>query len=255
MNDINTLEVFFMQLKVKVFSDGAELSAMKAVAAQGVVEGFTTNPSLMKAAGITDYLAFAKEAVATFPNQSISFEVFANEPAQMLREAKVLSSLGKHVAVKIPIVRPNGEYNTAVVSELSNAGIRVNVTAITTLAEVKMAVEALNEEAGGIVSVFAGRIADTGVDPLPMVRQSATLCHEKANIDLLWASTREVFNIVQADQTGCDIITVPPKILAKLPKFGKDALQVSIDTVKTFDKDIAELGFTIPTDSLREKVI
>lgn len=238
-----------MQLSVKVYSDGAELSAMKAVAAQGLVEGFTTNPSLMKAAGITDYLSFAKEAVATFPDQSISFEVFGNTPERMLAEAKLLSSLGSHVAVKIPVIRANGEDNGDVISELSAAGVRVNVTAITTLDQVKLAVASLDEAVGGIVSVFAGRIADTGVDPLPLMRQSADLCHTKESVDLLWASTREAINIVQADQTGCDIITVPPKILGKLNKFGKDALTVSVDTVKTFDQDIAELGFTIPVEA------
>lgn len=240
-----------MQLNVKVYSDGAELSAMKQVAAQGLVQGFTTNPSLMKAAGITDYLAFAREAVATFPDQSISFEVFANQPEQMLKEALVLSHLGQHVAVKVPIIRATGEDNTAVISKLSQAGVQVNVTAITTLTQVKQAVDALDPAAGGIVSVFAGRIADTGVDPLPLMRQAADLCHTKAGVELLWASTREVFNIVQADRMGCDIITVPPKILGKLSKFGKDAFQVSIDTVKTFDQDIAELGFSIPTTSLQ----
>jgi len=241
-----------MQLKVKVYSDGAELSAMKAVAAKGVVEGITTNPSLMKAAGITDYLAFAKEAVATFPDQSISFEVFGNTPERMLAEAKVLAALGKHVAVKVPIIRASGEDNAAVITALSDAGVHVNVTAITTLDQVKLAVSALNAEVGGIVSVFAGRIADTGVDPIPLMKAAATACHAKDNVELLWASTREVFNIVEADETDCDIITVPPKILAKLPKFGKDAFQVSVDTVKTFDQDIAELGFTIPVEGAPE---
>lgn len=242
-----------MKLNVKVFSDGAELSAMKAVAAKGLVEGFTTNPSLMKAAGITDYLAFAKEAVATFPDQSISFEVFGNTPERMLAEAQTLASLGKHVAVKIPIIRATGEDNTDVISKLSDAGVRVNVTAITTLEEVRWAVDALNPEVGGIVSVFAGRVADSGVDPLPLMKQSANLCHAKTNIDLLWASTRESINIIQANETGCDIITVPPKILNKLDKFGKPAFQISVDTVKTFDADIAELGFTIPVaDGVQE---
>ncbi|AYM03218.1 transaldolase [Levilactobacillus yiduensis] len=237
-----------MTLNVKIYADGAELNAMKAVAAQGLVSGFTTNPSLMKAAGITDYLAFAKEAVATFPDQSISFEVFGNTPERMLAEAKVLASLGKHVAVKVPVIRASGDDNAAVIRELSDAGVQVNVTAITTLTQVKLAVDALNPAVGGIVSVFAGRVADTGVDPLPLMRQAAELCHTKDNVELLWASTREVFNVVQAEQTGCDIITVPPKILAKLSKFGTPALQVSIDTVKTFDADIASLGFTIPVE-------
>ncbi|MBY7146857.1 transaldolase, partial [Levilactobacillus brevis] len=155
-----------MQLNVKVYSDGAELSAMKAIAEQENIQGFTTNPSLMKAAGITDYLAFAREAVATFPDRSISFEVFGNTPERMLAEAKVLAGLGEHVAVKVPIIRATGEDNTAVIHELSMAGVQVNVTAITTLAQVKLAVAALEETTGGIVSVFAGRIADTGVDPL-----------------------------------------------------------------------------------------
>ena len=159
-----------MKLNVKVYSDGAKLTDMKAVAAKGLVAGFTTNPSLMKAAGITDYLAFAKEAVATFPDQSISFEVFGNTPERMLAEAKVLAALGKHVAVKVPIIRASGDDNTAVITALSDAGVQVNVTAITTLQEVKLAVDALNAQTGGIVSVFAGRIADTGVDPMPMMK-------------------------------------------------------------------------------------
>ncbi|MFC6288941.1 transaldolase [Levilactobacillus angrenensis] len=237
-----------MTLNVKIYADGAELNAMKVVAEQGLVSGFTTNPSLMKAAGITDYLAFAKEAVATFPEQSISFEVFGNTPERMLAEAKVLAGLGKHVAVKVPVIRASGDDNAAVIRELSDAGVQVNVTAITTLTQVKLAVDALNPAVGGIVSVFAGRVADTGVDPLPLMRQAAGLCHTKENVELLWASTREVFNVVQAEQTGCDIITVPPKILAKLNKFGTSALQVSVDTVKTFDADIASLGFTIPVE-------
>lgn len=237
-----------MTLNVKIYADGAELNAMKAVAEQGLVSGFTTNPSLMKAAGITDYLAFAKAAVATFPEQSISFEVFGNTPERMLAEAKVLAGLGKHVAVKVPVIRASGDDNAAVIRELSDAGVQVNVTAITTLTQVKLAVDALNPAVGGIVSVFAGRVADTGVDPLPLMRQAAGLCHTKENVELLWASTREVFNVVQAEQTGCDIITVPPKILAKLNKFGTSALQVSVDTVKTFDADIASLGFTIPVE-------
>jgi len=235
-----------MDLNVKIYADGAKLADMQAVAAQGLVTGFTTNPSLMKAAGITDYLAFAQKAVATFPDQSISFEVFGNTPDRMLAEAKVLAGLGQHVAVKVPIIRANGEDNAAVIRELSNAGVQVNVTAITTLTQVKLAVDALNATVGGIVSVFAGRVADTGVDPLPLMRQAAGLCHTKEHVELLWASTREVFNVVQAEQTGCDIITVPPKILAKLGKFGTPAVQVSVDTVKTFDADIASLGFTIP---------
>lgn len=236
-----------MQLNVKLYSDGAELTAMQQVAQTGRVQGFTTNPSLMKAAGITDYLAFARAAVAAFPDQSISFEVFSSDPDQMVKEALVLADLGKHVAVKVPIIRATGVDNTAVIQRLSQAGVKVNVTAITTLEQVKLAVQALSERTGGIVSVFAGRIADTGVDPVPLMRAAAKLCHAKPRIELLWASTREAFNIVQADQTGCDIITVPPKILAKLPKLGKKALQVSLDTVKTFDADIRDLGFTIPT--------
>ncbi|MCI1606945.1 MAG: transaldolase, partial [Levilactobacillus sp.] len=180
-----------MTVNVKIYADGAELNAMKAVAAQGLVSGFTTNPSLMKAAGITDYLAFAKEAVATFPDQSISFEVFGNTPERMLAEAKVLASLGQHVAVKVPVIRANGADNAEVIRELSNAGVQVNVTAITTLTQVKLAVDALNPAVGGIVSVFAGRVADTGVDPLPLMRQAAGLCHTKDNVELLWASTRE----------------------------------------------------------------
>ncbi|HIX35178.1 MAG TPA: transaldolase [Candidatus Limosilactobacillus merdigallinarum] len=234
------------EFSVKVYSDGAEINAMRKMAQNDYLTGFTTNPSLMKRAGITNYLKFAHEVVSEFPNYCISFEVFSQDPVTMKEEALTLSSLSKNVYVKIPILNLNGNYNTGLISDLSDSGVKVNVTAITTDHQVAEALTAVNSTTPAIVSLFVGRVADTGRDPKNFVDRSVELCSDYPNVETLWASTREVYNIYQAEKAGIDIITVPPKILEKYNarrSFTPDA--VAMDTVRGFDNDIKSLGFSI----------
>lgn len=232
-------------LNVKIYSDGAEIDKMKAAYKEGVVEGFTTNPSLMKKAGVSDYVAFAEEAVQAIPDKSISFEVFADDFETMAKEAEKIASFGEHVFIKIPIMNTKGESSIPLIERLSAKGFSLNVTAIMTIEQVKETVAALNPGTKNIVSVFAGRVADTGVDPTELMAQSVAACAEKEGTELLWASTRELINIFQADKIGADIITVPPAILDKMSMVGMDLLELSKETVVTFNKDIKDLGFTI----------
>ncbi|MGM0238996.1 transaldolase [Enterococcus sp. AZ103] len=231
--------------KITIYSDGAQLEKMKASLATGFVSGFTTNPSLMKAAGITDYWAFAKEAVATFPDSPLSFEVFADDSATMKKEALKLTELGENVFVKIPVLNTAGESSGPLIKELSEAGVQLNITAITTTAQVKDAVENFAANTTNLVSIFVGRLNDVGIDTTAFVKESRKLCDTKPGSLLLWASTREVWNIFEAEKQGCDIITVPPGIIDKLAKLGTTAEEVALDTVKTFQKDIDDLGFSI----------
>lgn len=232
-------------MKIKIYADGADIQAMKKAYESGAVQGFTTNPSLMKKAGVKDYNQFAKEVLAAIPDLSISFEVFADDFKTMEKEARKLASFGKNVFVKIPITNTKGESSVPLIKKLSAEGVNLNVTAILTLKQVKETVEALNSNAKSIVSVFAGRIADTGVDPMPMMIESAKICHQKEGVELLWASSREVINIMQAESVGADIITCTTAILDKLPMLGKDLEELSLDTVKLFNSDIKSLGFSI----------
>lgn len=232
-------------MKIKIYADGAEIEAMKKAYQSGVVKGFTTNPSLMKKAGVKDYNQFAKEAVAAIPDLSISFEVFADDFATMEQEAKKIASFGPNVFVKIPITNTKGESSVPLIQKLSEEGVNLNVTAILTLEQVEETVQVLNPKAKSIVSVFAGRVADTGVDPMELMKQSAEICHRKEGVELLWASSREVLNIMQAEEAGADIITCTTAILDKLPMLGMDLKELSLDTVKMFQRDIQSLGFHI----------
>lgn len=233
-------------MALKIYADGADIASMKYSLENDKVEGFTTNPSLMKKAGITDYKEFSREVVNTFPEHSISFEVFGDDLETMSKEALALKDIGENVFVKIPVINTKGESSASLIKELSNQGVNLNVTAVFTVEQVKEVVEALNENSKSIVSVFAGRIADTGIDPMPIMKEAAEICHSKKNIDLLWASTREVYNIEQAKVVGCDIITVPNDILKKYNKNkGKDLLEMSKETVQGFNKDVNSLGFSI----------
>lgn len=195
--------------------------------------------------GITDYLTFAKQVVAEFPDYSISFEVFSNSQAAMLKEAELLHSLGKNVYVKIPIITTDGKSTAPLIHKLSDKGISINVTAIATIAQVKETVAAFAPGTKNIVSIFVGRVADTGVDPTEFVQQSVSIVKEHPEANLLWASTREVLNIFQAQRLGVDIITVPPTIIKKLTNVGKSAQQVSLETVLGFEKDIKASGLKI----------
>lgn len=235
----------FEDLKITLYADGADLDGMKEEYNKGIVKGFTTNPTLMKKAGVKDYVTFAKAAIEAIPDLPISFEVFAEDFDDMEKEAKVLSELGENVYVKIPITNAKGETSIPLIKRLSAQGIKLNVTAIFTLEQVEATVDAFAENTKNIVSVFAGRIMDAGVDAVPIMIKVNEICKRKSGTLSLWASCREVFNIVQADQAGTDIVTVTNDLLKKLPNLGKDLTQFSLETVQMFDRDSKALGFSI----------
>ena len=232
-------------MAIKVFADGANLEGMLDMYENGNVQGFTTNPSLMKKGGVTDYRAFAKEVLAHITDVSVSFEVFADDVETMEVEAREIATWAENVYVKIPCVTTKGESTAELVRKLSADGIKVNVTTIFTPEQVDEMVEAVDAETPSIISLFAGRIADTGVDPIPFVTESVKKVAAKPNCEVLWASTRELINIYQAEACGCQIITVPNSILAKRENIGRDPYEVSLDTVRGFARDIASLGFHI----------
>ena len=235
----------FEDLKVTLYADGADIEGMKEEYKKGYVKGFTTNPTLMKKAGVTDYITFAKEAVSQIPDLPLSFEVFSDDFDIMEQEARVIAALGKNVYVKIPITNSKGESSIPLIKKLSSAGLKLNVTAILTLKQVEEAVDAFAPGTENIVSVFAGRIMDTGVDAVPVMKKATEICRQKPGTLSLWASCREVYNIIQADQCETDIITVTNNLLAKLPNLGKDLTQLSLETVQMFANDSAALGFSI----------
>ena len=232
-------------MRIKIFMDGADLSAMTAARASGRVSGFTTNPSLMRRAGITDYKAFALKAIGAIPDLPISFEVFSDDFAAMEREAREIASWGGNTYIKIPVTNTKGEPAAPLIRKLAKEGFSLNVTAILTLDQVRSVADVLDPSARSIVSVFAGRIADTGVDPVPIMADSARALARLPKAELLWASSREFLNVVQAEDCGCHIITATPDIIAKLPLRGKDLRQYSLETVKTFHEDARASGFKI----------
>lgn len=233
------------RLRVQVFADGASLDEIARLAEQPLIAGFTTNPTLMRKAGVQDYQTFARQALAIVPDRPISFEVIADEQAEMERQAREIASWGDNVFVKIPITNTRGESTLALMERLSTAGVQVNATALTTLGQVEGAARALCDSKGAIVSVFAGRIADTGRDPVPLMTEAKRMLAAAPMARLLWASPREVLNIVQADQAGCDIITATSDLLAKLPLIGKDLDEFSLETVEMFYRDAVASGFTL----------
>lgn len=232
-------------LRVKVFGDGADEEGIIRLAADPVIKGFTTNPTLMRAAGVTDYEAFARRLVARIPDMPISFEVFADEFDEMERQAHRIASWGGTVYVKIPVTNTRRESAVALIERLSGEGIRLNVTALLTLDQVRAVSAALAEGPSSCISVFAGRIADTGCDPVPIMRQALEIMAPHPHQELIWASPRELLNIVQADQIGCHIITVTHELLKKLPILGRDLAEYSLDTVKMFYNDAKTAGFTL----------
>ncbi|HEP1486761.1 TPA: transaldolase [Streptococcus pyogenes] len=236
------------KLNVKVFSDGAVLETMLKDLQTGLVTGFTTNPSLMKKAGISSYIGFAKEVLAKITDYPVSFEVFADDLASMEKEAEKIASLGDNVYVKIPVTTSTGESTCPLIQKLSAKGIKLNVTAIFTIEQTQAVVDHLIAGVPAIVSVFAGRIADTGVDPMPIMEEALRICRQKEEVELLWASPRETYNIYQADQLGVDIITCTTDLIAKLPLQGKDLEDYSLETVQMFLKDSTSLGFKILED-------
>jgi transaldolase len=234
------------QLQVKVFADGADQAGILSLNANPLIQGMTTNPSLMRKAGVKDYEAFAKDVLQVVTAKPISFEVFSDEFAEMKRQALKIAAWARNVYVKIPITNTRNESSLPLVRELGREGVQLNVTAILTLDQVRGVAEALNPSVPSVVSVFAGRIADTGRDPEPLLRASLALLQGQPKAELLWASVREVLNIFQAEACGCHIVTVPHDILGKAIKLvGMDLVALSLDTVKMFAQDAQAAGFTV----------
>jgi transaldolase len=232
-------------LKVKLFADGADRAGMLEMYAKSYIKGFTTNPTLMHKAGLTDYRGFAKSIVEAIPDRPISFEVFSDEFDEMERQAREIATWGENVYVKIPVTNTRREPAYDLVRRLSNDGVKLNVTAILTLDQVRHVVDAVREGAPSCVSVFAGRIADTGRDPVPMMAEAVELLGAAPLAELIWASPRELLNIIQADEIGCHIITVTNDILRKLTLVGKDLADYSLETVVMFYDDGRKAGFTL----------
>ena len=233
-------------LKVKLFTDGADKAQMVEMAKNAWIAGFTTNPSLMKKAGVRDYEAYARELVAAIPDRHISFEVISDDIPDMLAQARVIAAWGKNVYVKLPVTNTRGEPLFDTVRALPQDGVKVNMTAIFTADQVARAVEALNGGAPACVSVFAGRLADYGIAYQALMRDAVSRARATGNIEIIWASTREVYNVVEADQMGCHIITAPADVLKKLPALGtKSDSELSLDAVRSFRDDAVAAGLTL----------
>jgi transaldolase len=231
------------QLKVKIFADGADRRGILDLYKNPLIRGFTTNPTLMRLAGITDYEAFARDILAEVPDRPFSLEVFSDDFAEMGRQARKLAALGPNVYVKIPITNTKGESAAPLVRQLTGENIKLNVTALMTVEQVRTMAAALAGSPSAYISVFAGRAADAGVDPLPIMRESLAVMRPQPQLELIWASPREIFNLVQADDIGCHIITVTHDLLKKLPGLGKDLTEFSLDTVKMFHRDAQAAGY------------
>jgi transaldolase len=233
------------KFRVKIFADGADVASMIEMYHDPIISGFTTNPTLMRKAGVKEYRTFAQNVLKVIRDKPISFEVFSDEFGEMERQAKEIASWGSNVAVKIPVTNTRGESSVKLIAELSRANVRVNVTAMMTLKQVKGVVPAFADGPGGYVSVFAGRVADSGRDPVPIMAEIVAYLKSFPRIELIWASPREVLNIVQAESIGCDIITATNDVLKKLPLIGKDLGEFSLDTVKMFYDDAKAAGYAL----------
>ncbi len=232
-------------LTVRLFADGAEIATMLAWYKNPLIKGFTTNPSLMKKSGITDYRKFASDILQAIPDRPISFEVFSDEMIEMERQALAISAWAENVYVKIPITDSQGKFTFILIEKLAQQGIKQNITALTTLEQVMHVSQSLGTRTPAYISVFAGRIADTGVDPVPLMAKAVEILNEKPNQELIWASPREVLNIIQAETIQCPIITVTHDILKKLDWIGRDLNEVSLATVKMFRNDALEAAFVV----------
>jgi len=231
---------------IKIFADGASVTSMLEAARDPRIAGFTTNPTLMRKAGVADYRAFAREVLAGIRDKPISFEVFADDVAGMRRQAREIAAWADNVYVKVPVTNTRGAPSTDLIRELAAGGVKLNVTALCTLDQVREVAGALAGGAPSVISVFAGRIADTGRDPIPLMREALSICRDATRrIELLWASPREVLNIVQAAEIGCDIITVTSDLLAKLPLIGKPLDAFSLETVQMFHRDADAAGYEL----------
>lgn len=232
-------------LKIKIFADGANLDEMKKLASLEWIKGLTTNPTLMAKAGIKNYENFAKSILEIISDKPISFEVFSDDHDEMEKQARIIAGWAENVYVKIPVTNTKGVFSGPMISKLVSDGIKLNVTAIFTMDQVKKVCDSLDGNIPSNVSVFAGRIADAGLDPIPIMKESLNILNDLGASELIWASPREVFNIVQADQINCDIITVTASLLNKLPNIGKDLEEFSLDTVKMFYNDAFQSGYSI----------
>ena len=232
-------------LRVKIFADGADKAGMMEMAAKPFIQGLTTNPTLMRKAGITDYRTFALDILGTIPDKPISFEVFSDEFTEMEKQAEEIASWGANVYVKIPVTNTRREPAYSLIERLARQNIKLNITAIMTLPQVREVVSVLDPDVPSYVSVFAGRIADTGRDPVPLMAEAVRILRAKPAAELIWASPRELLNIFQADAIGCHVITVTNDVLKKLDLVGKDLDEYSLDTVKMFHGDASSAGFRI----------
>lgn len=235
------------ELKIKMYCDGADLDSLLQMYRNPLIKGFTTNPTLMRKAGVDDYERFGRALVQAIPDRPISLEVFADELDEMEQQALTLASWGENVNVKIPVTTTEGRSTESIIRSLSRRGVMLNVTAILSLDQVRRVAKALDADTPAIVSVFAGRVADTGVDPVPLMAKALQILQDRPKAELLWASPRELLNIFHADQVGCHIITVTTDLLAKLGLIGKDLDQFSLDTVKMFYNDALAAGYSIKT--------
>jgi len=236
-------------LTVKIFADGADRSTIAALAANPVVSGFTTNPTLMRAAGVDDYEAFARDVVELVPELPVSLEVFSDDFDEIAQQARTIAGWGENVFVKIPVTNTRGESSADVVRRLVAEGVKLNVTALATVRQVEEIAAAMTGSAG-FVSVFAGRIADTGLDPSPIMAEAVAVLRAEPQLQLIWASPRELLNIIQADAVGCHVITVTQQLLAKLSWLGRDLDDVSLDTVRMFHEDARAANYKLPATSL-----
>jgi transaldolase len=240
-------------LKIKLFTDGAEKAQIVEMAKQKHIAGFTTNPSLLKKAGVTDYEAYARELVAAVTDRHISFEVLSDEIPEMIAQARLITTWGKNVYVKLPVINTRGETLYDAIRDLSKDGVKINVTVLCTEEQVERATAALAGNAPGCTSVFAGRLADLGVDYAPAVKLAVKLANAAKNVEVIWASTREVWNVIEANDMGAHIITAPADILKKLKALGtKTAADLSLDGVKAFRDDTLAAGLDLPTAKIRQ---
>lgn len=237
--------VSIRDLQIQIFADGADLDGIRTLRANPLIRGFTTNPTLMRQAGIKDYLEFSRQVLDVIDGLPISLEVFSDDFSEMKRQALKLSALASNVNVKIPITNSKGESSVDLVRELVSEGVSLNVTAIFTLEQIGDMVDALDGSLKSYVSVFAGRIADAGVDPLPIMKEALARMRVQKQLELIWASPREILNVVQANQIGCHVITVTHDLLKKLSSLGKDLNQFSLETVTMFATDARNAGFTL----------
>lgn len=235
------------RLSIKIFADGADLDEIAALAKNPLIKGFTTNPTLMRKQGIADYVSFGRALLKIVPDRPVSFEVFADDPREMAEQARVIASWGRNVNVKIPVTTTHGVFVGPLIATLSAAGVTLNVTAVTTAEQIRRIAEVLAPGTPAIVSVFAGRVADTGRDPVPIMREAVEVLRARPKAELLWASPRELLNIFHAEEVGCHIITVTSDILKKLSLVGKDLAEYSLETVRMFHSDAQKSGYSIAT--------